>query len=188
MTLRYVALITALLLLGAGCGGDQSGEEAGNPEGQYEAGEPTSAAGSTAPPESTAPSGTGFSEEDCLQAASESGELGVEVSDPAEVPSYEVVEENDVEPGKDLEVVTEARSREELKRVAEDLRYENRDQDALAMDFYNEADGDRQDAGLALVFNTREAACRAFQYPVEEQDELASESNGISIVSVEEGV
>lgn len=184
MIARYMVLVTALMLLAAGCGGgDQSGEDADNSGAQYESG------GATAPPPgTTAATDTAVSEEDCLQEASESDELSIETSDPAEAPSYEVVEENEVDPGKELEVVTEARSREELKKVAEDLRYENRDQDALSIDFYNEADGERQDAGLALVFNTREAACRAFQYPVDEQDELASESNGISIISVEEGV
>lgn len=184
MIARYMVLITVLMLFVVGCGGgDQSGEDADNSGGQYESGGAT-----VPPPGTTAATETAFSEEDCLQAASESDELGVEISEPEGAPSYEVVEENEVDPGKELEVVTEARSREDLKKVAEMLRYENRDQDALSMDFYNEADGERQDAGLALVFNTREAACRAFQYPVEEQNDLASESNGISIISVEEGV
>lgn len=190
MIARYVvlaALVTALTLVAVGCGGgDQSGEDADNADnsdGQYEAGGAT-----VPPPGTTAATGTPISEEDCLQEASESDELSIEVSDPGRVLPYEVVEENDVDPGKDLEVVTEATSREELKNVTEKLRYENRDSDALAIDFYNESGGERQDAGLALVFNTRDAACRAFQYTVENQNELASESNGVSIISIEEGV
>ena len=177
---RYIILVVALVLLGAGCGGqDQSGEEAGggDSDGQYEGGEPTASAG------------TGFSEETCLEEASESGEAGVEIADPGEVPSYEVVGESETDTGREFEVVTEAASREDLRAVAENLRFENRELDSLAIDFYGEgSEGERQDAGLALAFNTREAACRAFQYPVEEQDELVSESNGISVVSVEDGV
>lgn len=175
---RFVLLVALSAALLAGCGQDGSGEEAGGNSGdQYEGGEPTALVAG------------GFSEEACLEEAAESGEVGVEIADPGEVPSYEVAGESETETGKELEVVTEATSREELKAVAEDLRFENRGQDALSIDFYNEgSEGGRQDAGLALVFNTREAACRAFQYPVEEQDELASESNGISVVSVEEGV
>lgn len=177
--LRAVFVLLALLAAFAlaGCGQGGSGEEAGGDSEQYEGGEPT------------AQVGTGFSEEACLEAAAESGEAGVEITDPGEVPSYEVTGESELEPGRELEVVTQAASREELTAVAEDLRFENRDAEALSIDFYNEGpEGERQDAGLALVFNTREAACRAFQYPVEEQDELVSESNGISVVSVEEGV
>lgn len=171
-------LLTALMV--AGCGQDGSGEESGGSGEQYQGGEPT------APVQDA---GTGFSEEACLEEAAGSGEAGVEIADPGEVPPYEVAGEAETETGKELEVVTEATSREELKAVAEDLRFENRDRDALSIDFYNEGpEGERRDAGLALVFNTREAACRAFQYPVEEQDELVSESNGISVVSVEEGV
>lgn len=175
------AVIALVLLLGAGCGGEQSGQEGGS-GGQYE-GE------KTAPPATSASAGTGFSEEACLREASESDDLGVEIRAQEQVPSYEVVEESETDTGRELEVVTEARSREELKTVAEDIRFENREQEAISIDFYNEGSGgERQDAGLALVFNTREAACRAFQYPVEEQDELAAESNGITVVSVEEGV
>lgn len=175
----FVVAFALLIPLLAGCGQDGSGEESGSGE-QYEGGEPTAPAQAA---------GTGFSEEACLEAAAESGEAGVETSDPGEVPPYGVSGESEMETGKELEVVTEATSREDLKVVAEDLRFENQGQDALSIDFYNEGpEGERQDAGLALVFNTREAACRAFQYPVEEQDELVSESNGISVVSVEEGV
>lgn len=177
-----VVFVVAFLIpaLVAGCGQDSSGEESGDGSGeQYEGGEPTA----------PAQAGTGFSEEACLEKAAELGDAGVEISDPGEVPSYEVSGESEMEPGKELEVVTEATSREELQTVAEDLRFENQGQEALSIDFYNEGpEGERQDAGLALVFNTREAACRAFQYPVEEQDELVSESNGMSVVSVEEGV
>lgn len=172
------------MFLAAGCGGQgQSGEEAGGDSGgQYKGGEPTA-------PADSAPVGTGFSEEACLEEASGRGEAGVEVADPGEVPAYEVVGESRTDTIAEFEVVTEAASREELRSVAEDLRFENREQDAVSIDFYGEGTGgERQDAGLALVFNTREAACRAFQYPVEEQDELVSESNGISVVSVEEGV
>lgn len=173
-----IVALTALLL--AGCGGDQSGEEAGGDSGgQYEGGEPTSVAAGD----------TGFSEESCLREASESGPAEVDIQDPGEVPDYEVVGESRTGAAAEFEVVTPAASREDLKAVAEDLRFENRDRDALSVDFYNEVSGDeRQDAGLALVFNTREAACRVFQYPVEDQNQLISESNGVSVVSVEEGV
>jgi hypothetical protein len=190
-SLVAVILVVMAGLLATGCGGgEESGEESG---GQYEgsggSGNSDSSGNSQVPGPTNAVTTTEtFSEEECLAEASDSGEPGVEVSDPGQVPSYEVVEESDAEPGKELEVNTEAKSREELQKVAEKLRYENREADALAIDFYNGSEDDRQDAGLALVFNTREAACRAFQYTVEDQNELVSESNGISVLSVEEGV
>ncbi|WP_160309597.1 hypothetical protein [Rubrobacter aplysinae] len=184
-SLVAVILVVIAGLLATGCGGgEQSGEESG---GQYEGSGGSGNAQVPGPTNAVTTTET-FSEEECLAEASDSGEPGVEVSDPGQVPPYEVAEEGDAETGKELEVNTEAKSREELQKVAEKLRYENRGTDALAIDFYNGSEDDRQDAGLALVFNTRGAACRAFQYTVEDQNELVSESNGISVLSVEEGV
>lgn len=183
MGVRNVVLGVAFVLtvsMLSGCGEQNQYEEEG---GQYGGGETTSSA------EPTSTGTGGFSEKRCLKEAGESGDVAVEISDPGDVPSYEVAEESETDTGKEFEVLTQARSQEDLKKVAEDIRYENRSLDAFSIDFYNEADGgERQDAGLALVFNTREAACRAFQYPVEEQDQIASESNGITVLSVEEGV
>lgn len=175
-----VSLVAALALIGAGCGGDESGEqyEDSGGSGNAPAPEPTNAVTAVA----------AFSEEDCLQEASESGELGVEISEPSQVPSYEVTEEEDVDSVREFEVVTGATSQEELRKIAEDVRYENRGADAISVDFYNGSGDSRRDAGLALIFNTREAACRAFQYPVGEQDELAAQNNGVTVLSVEEGV
>lgn len=174
MGARYVVVLAALILLGAGCGNQDQYE---NQNGQYEGAEPTAVAGGE------------FSEQACLKESNESGKVGVKISDPDKVPSYEVTDESETDTGKEFEVVTEAKSGEELKKVAEKVRYEHRDLDAFSIDFYNkEAEGKRQDAGIALVFNTREAACRSFEYPVKKQDELVSESNGITVVSVEEGV
>lgn len=171
---RYLVVLAAIVLLGAGCGNQDQYE---NQDGQYEGAEPTAMAGG------------GFSEEACLKESGESESLGVEISEPNEVPTYEVTGESDTDTGKEFEVVTEAKSSEELKKVAEKIRYEHQDLDAFSVDFFNEAaEGERQDAGLALVFNTRKAACRSFEYPVKKQDEIVSQSNGITAISVEEGV
>ena len=171
-----VVLLTALFAVGCG-GGDSSGEEAG---GQYENG----------PPPTASPQASGsVSAQECLEEISSSEPADIRIREPEQTPDYEVVDESEMDPGKRFEVVTAAGSREELRAIAEDLRHENREHDALSVDFYTEGSGEeRQDAGIALVFNTREAACRAFQYPLEEQNTLISESNGISVVSVEEGV
>ncbi len=188
MEIRRIILAAALLVAAmtaiAGCGGgDSSGEEAG---GQYENGQQYE----NGPPPTASPQSSGsVSTEDCLEEISGSEPADVQIREPEQTPDYEVADESDMEPGKRFEVLTSAGSREELRAIAEDLRHENREHDALSIDFYTEGSGDeRQDAGIALVFNTREAACRAFQYPLEEQNTLISEDNGISVVSVEEGV
>jgi hypothetical protein len=174
----------AFVLAAAGCGGgDQAGEKSTGQYGNEGTGENAAVPG----PTNAVTSVSAFSEEDCLDEASGSGKLGVEVSDPGKVPSYEVVKETS-EQSKELEVVTAATSGEDLRAVAEKLRYENRDTDAISIDFFNETNGERQDAGIALIFNTREAGCRSFRYPVEEQDEIASQDNGITVLSVAEGV
>lgn len=195
---RYAVLVFLLALaalFGAACGGqEESGEETGSGgdsggqygEGQYESGGVGNQEGTGSV--SSGAVGGGFSEEACLEDAAGSGEAGVEIAEPADVPSYEVTEEAG-ETGEDFEVVTEAASREELMLVAEDLRYDNQGLDAFSVDFYDAPAGEeRQDSGIAFVFNTREAACRDLQYPVEDQDRLISESNGVSVISVEEGV
>lgn len=190
MGARSILLLVALTLAVAGCGEQEQSTAdrgGGDQDGQYGA----RSAETTSPtaPANPDPVGGTLSVQECLDEASGRGKAGVEIEDPDDVPSYEVVGESGMEAGRELEVVTGATSREELRTIAEDLRYENRESEALYIDFYNESDGgDRQDAGIALVFNTREAACRAFQYPVEKQDELISSSNGITVVSVEEGV
>lgn len=178
---RIILVVLSAALFAVGCGGeDSSGEEAGGQYDngqQYENGPPPTAASES------------VSAQECLEEVSSSEPADVRIREPEQTPDYEVVEESEMETGERFEVVTGAGSREELRAIAEDLRHENREQDALSIDFYTEGSGDeRQDAGIALVFNTREAACRAFQYPLEEQNTLISEDNGISVVSVEEGV
>lgn len=125
----------------------------------------------------------------CLEDVSGMEPAEVRIREPENAPEYEVLNQSETEAGRLFEVATGAGSREELRAIAEKLRYENQGQDAISVDFYGEGPGDeREDAGIAMVFNTREAACRAFQYPPEEQDALISEDNGVSVLSVEEGV
>lgn len=185
MGVRHIIFVVLFMaLFAAGCGGgDSSGEESG---GQYENGQQYE----NGPPPTASPEASGsVSTQQCLEETSDSEPADVRIQEPEQTPDYEIASESDMEPGKRFEVVTAAGSREELRAIAEDLRHENREHDALSIDFYTEGSGeDRQDSGLALVFNTREAACRAFQYPLEEQNTLISEDNGISVVSVEEGV
>lgn len=180
---RTILIALFAVLFAASCGGeDSSGEESG---GQYDDGEQYENGPPTAPSEASG----AVSTQDCLEEISGSEPADVQIREPEQTPDYEVTDDSEMEPGKRFEVVTEAGSREELSAIAEDLRHENREHDALSIDFYNEGSGEeRRDAGLALVFNTREAACRAFQYPLEEQNTLISDDNGVSVVSVEEGV
>lgn len=190
--MRALILVLFLALLAAGCGddGDES-QGSGGTEEQYEE-EP--GAPEAPPEEEPAPSQAepeeALSEESCLEEVAERGEAEIEIAEPGEVPPYEVVSEGDSGDARTIEVETPAASSDELQAIAEDLRFENQEEDALDIDFFGDSgDGEeRQDAGLALVFNTREAACQAFDFPVEEQDELIEESNGIAVVSVEEGV
>lgn len=189
MGLRRIILAATVLAVVlpaiAGCGGeDSSGEESG---GQYENGQQYE---NGPPPTASSQASGSVSTQECLEEVSGSEPADVRIREPEQTPDYEVTDESEMEPGRRFEVVTEAGSREELRAIAEELRYENRgEHDALSIDFYTEGTGEeRQDAGIALVFNTREAACRAFQYPLEEQNTLISEDNGISVVSVEEGV
>jgi hypothetical protein len=183
---RALILVLFLALVAAGCGEDDSQDEQYEPE--------PGAAEDGAPEEEPAPSQAepeeALSEEGCLEEAAERGEAEVEIAEPEEVPLYEVVDEGESGEARTIEVETPAASSDELRAIAEDLRSENQEEDALSIDFFGDSgDGEeRQDAGLALVFNTREAACQAFDFPVEEQDELIEESNGIAVVSVEEGV
>ena len=180
---RIILVVLFAALFAVGCGGENSsGEKSG---GQYENEDQYENAPPTASPQASG----SVSAQQCLEKISSSEPADVRIREPEQTPDYEVTDESEMESGKRFEVVTAAGSREELRAVAEDLRHENREHDALSIDFYTEGSGEeRQDAGIALVFNTREAACRAFQYPLEEQNTLISEGNGISVVSVEEGV
>lgn len=195
MRVRALILVLFLALIAAGCGEDEDDSQgSGATEEQYEEetgapeDEPGVPEGEPAP--SQAEPEEALSEESCLEEAAERGEAEIDVADPGEVPPYEVVGEGDSGEARTIEVETPAASSGELQAIAEDLRFENQEEDALDIDFFEDSgEGEeRQDAGLALVFNTREAACQAFDFPVEEQDELIEESNGIAVVSVEEGV
>ena len=105
---------------------------------------------------------------------------------PPEVPAYEVLGASGSGYGLQLQVVTSAASRADLRLIAEELRARNRDHNALSVSFYTDTGGRRQSTGTAYVFNTREAACRTFGYSAEQQENIIREGNGIVMTSVEE--
>jgi len=196
-----------MLLLGtAGCGGadtaDSPPERAERTEGVEEvAPQPTpeedaeEPAGEPAPP----PAGSNpqeewmASEEGQAAAAREEERRGrlaerVEITQPSGVPPYEILAEspygaNDAT----MTVSTEATSEPDMRLVAEDLRYENQEYDALTVTFTRpSAGGAPSESGSAIVFNTREAALRSIRYSPDELEAVFAEDNGVLVLSNED--
>jgi hypothetical protein len=117
-------------------------------------------------------------------------------------PDYEIVSEQKGDASnlkvKSIEVSTDAIKRKELRRIAEEIKGDNLDQDALNIDFYrdapgqNEGQGDPPITGAAIVVNNEEAAKRVYEIVNQKFDvppptdadieKLLEEDNGIRVI------
>ncbi len=112
----------------------------------------------------------------------------VEITAPeGSVLDYEVVTRTEL-PNNEAEIIvsTEATSEEDMRLVAEDLRFRNQQYDAFTVGFARPgSDPAETGSGGVRVFNTREAALRATGYTPEEVDRIFREDAGILVLSTE---
>jgi hypothetical protein len=112
------------------------------------------------------------------------------------VPDYEIVGEQEEDTPnlqmKTIDVSTKFIKETELRRIAEDIRDDNTDQDALDIEFYRDKRGqsEGQDrskiTGAALVANSEEAAHRIFDAPMftaADREKIMSENDGMVVIS-----
>ena len=117
-------------------------------------------------------------------------------------PDYEIVSEQEEDSSnlntKTVEVSTDSIKAKELRRIAEEIKSDNIDQDALFIDFYKDAPGQsegRKDppiTGAAIVVNNEEAAKqidKAINQELgippstdAEREKLLNENNGIRVI------
>ena len=106
--------------------------------------------------------------------------------EPVILPDYEMVDERNTEGLRQVDVMTEARGEQQMRLIAEDLRYYTPKDGILLLDF-NRQNGPPEGTGFAMVFDSRAAAADPnLSYTEEEEESIFEEDGGIRVVSFKE--
>ncbi len=97
-----------------------------------------------------------------------------------------MVDERNAEGLRQVDVMTEARGEQQMRLIAEDLRYYTPKDGILLLDF-NRQNGPPEGTGFAMVFDSRAAAADPnLSYTEEEEESIFEEDGGIRVISFKE--